>query len=960
MSRGSRALIEDWFPIETIGCESKRERGASSALPPVYFLHVWWARRPLTASRAALLASVMPSWSDDVAHFGRSKGCFSSEVEYREWFVRLSGIHGDPVTARAKLQLAGEAGHRIPNPYTHDRAFTVAAPPEMLKDLKDLLEQSNGHRNRTVLDPFSGGGSIPFEALRYGFDTHATELNPVACTILSGTLDYPFAFGVALTNDLRKYGRVLCERVQERLRPHFSPVEEEAKAIGVAYIWARTVLCPYTGKPIPLAPNWWLSRSGSTGIAVRPVFDTDALMARFEIVEIDGTTADGFDPANGTVRRGTGRSPWANDQAVAGDYIKTEAQEGRMGSQLYCVAVKKARGGFEFQTPSETDQRSVEGAESELARKFAAWEARGWIPTDPIPAGNKTEEPLRYGMLTWADMFSPRQLLSLCSYVEAIHELAPEIEKELPRDRAKAVVTYLGMVLSKAVNYNSQLTVWHPTRTQIANTFNRHDFAFSWTYGEFDASRNLFPWALDQVCDAYEGIAKLAVPAHRVFEHSENPVPVQVSRASASDLSHIPDGSVDVVLTDPPYYDNVMYGELSDFFYVWLKRTLGSVHADLFGDELANKDDEAVANPARFARLGRKKKQLACADYERKMAAAFREAHRVLTDDGVLTVMFTHKKVEAWDTLAMSLLEAGFAIKSSWPVHTESEHALNQAKKNAANSTILLTCRKRPRGSEPAWWEDIRGRVRRTARETAEELQEQGISGVDLYIATFGPTLAILSENWPVFSADFDKETGEPKPLRPDVALDLARTEVVELRKRGLLGRDTRFDPVTDWYLMAWDAFRAAEFPADEARKLALALGLDLERDIITGHRILKKKGASVELLPASRRRSRGRVDPDSEAFDAWINAAHTAMLLYEDEGSAAAEAFLKRAGLRRDATFRSLIQALVNAVPRVRKNGKLVRPEARALDGLRLAFFEDIEAPPDPSPKVEQANLRL
>ena len=563
----------------------------------------------------------------------------------------------------------------------------------------------------------------------------------------------------------------------------------------------------YTGKPVPLAPNWWLSRSGTTGIAAKPVFDASARTARFEMVKVDGTRPDGFDPTNGTVRRGKGRSPWASNQVVDGDYIKAEAQAGRMGSQLYCVAVKKPRGGFEFCQPTDADLRAVEMAEEELGGRFPVWESRGWVPTEVIPAGNKTDEPRRYGMTTWADMFSPRQLLTMCSYVEALHELIPEIEKELPADRSKAVVTYLGMVLSKAVNYNSQLTVWHPTRSQIANTFNRHDFAFSWTYGEFDASRNLFPWALDQVCDAYKGIGKLAAPAHRIFRRTKAPVPVEVTLSSASDLDHIRDGSVDLVLTDPPYYDNVMYGELSDFFYVWLKRTIGTVHSDLFADDLANKDDEAVANPARFAQLGRKKKQLACGDYERKMAAAFRETHRVLRDDGVLTVMFTHKKVEAWDTLAMSLLDAGFAIHSSWPVHTESENALNIAKKNAAKSTIMLTCRKRPAGSEAAWWDDIRGRVRLTARETAESLQEQGISGVDLYIATFGPTLAILSENWPVLTSEYDEKTGEPKALRPDVALDLARAEVVELRKRGLLGRDTRFDPVTDWYLMAWDAF---------------------------------------------------------------------------------------------------------------------------------------------------------
>src|SRR5690606_14951992 len=193
-----------------------------------------------------------------------------------------------------------------------------------------------------------------------------------------------------------------------------------------------------------------------------------------------------------------------------------------------------------------------------------------------------------------------------------------------------------------------------------------------------------------------------------------------------------------------PYYDNVMYAECADFFYVWMKRTLGHVYPEFFTDELTNKDDEAVANVARFAELGRKKKQLALADYERKMSAAFREMYRVLRDDGVLTVMFTHKKVEAWDTLATSLINAGFAIHASWPVHTESEHSLHQAKKNAAQSTILLTCRKRKESSEPVWWDDIKGRVRQVARAKAEEFERQGIRGVDLYIATFGPTLAIL------------------------------------------------------------------------------------------------------------------------------------------------------------------------------------------------------------------------
>lgn len=959
MSR-TKTLIEEWFPIETIGCESMRDQSAARK-PPLNRLHVWWARRPLTASRAVMLASVLPAWSLDLARFlrERERDYFRSAEEYQQWFVELCGIFGDPVAGRRKILWAKQRGIQLKDPpYTHKRAFTVNPTGDQLQILDDLLRHTWGNRQLSALDPFAGGGSIPFEAVRYGFDTRANELNPVAGAILRGTLQYPFAYGTSLTADIRQWGNRLTQRLRKTLSPFYP--EEPAGSVH-AYIWARTVACPYTGKPVPLAPNWWLARSGTSGKAILPSFEANAPCATFKVIEVrDGAGPDGFDPGHGTVRRGTGRSPWANDQVIEGDYIKAEAQAGRMGSQLYCVAVKKPQGGFDYRPPNDEDMAAVEKAEAELARKLPLWDARGWVPGEAIPPGLKSDEPRRYGMYAWSDMFSPRQLLALCSYVETLHEFIPEIERELPKDRAKAVVTYLGMVLSKAVNYNAYLASWDPTRTKIRGVFDRHDFSFKWTYGEFDASRNLFLWGLDQVCDAYKGIAKLAEPAHRVFQQAETPVPVKVTRASASDLSQLSEGSIDLVLTDPPYYDNVMYGELSDFFYVWLKRTLGSIHSDLFADDLANKDDEAVANPARFAAMGRKKKRLAAADYERKMAAAFREANRVLSDDGVLTVMFTHKQVEAWDTLATSLLNAGFAIRSSWPVHTESDHSLHQAKKNAAKSTIMLTCRKRPADAEPAWWDDLRGRVGRTARETAERLQDQGISGVDLYVSTFGPTLAILSEHWPVLTSEVDEQTGEPKPLQPDVALDLARAEVVELRKRGLLGGDTRFDPPTDWYLMAWDAFKAAEFPADEARKLALALGLDLDGELIAGNRLLARKGASVELLSPARRRGPGRVDPDADTFTAWIDVAHTAMLLYDDEGPRSAESFLAQSGFLRDTTFRALVAALVQAVPRVTKKEEFVRPEARSLERLRLAFFEDIETPPDPAPEIDQTSLGL
>jgi adenine-specific DNA methylase len=401
-----------------------------------------------------------------------------------------------------------------------------------------------------------------------------------------------------------------------------------------------------------------------------------------------------------------------------------------------------------------------------------------------------------------------------------------------------------------------------------------------------------------------------------------------------------------------------MYAELSNYFYVWQKRTVGKQFPELFMTELANEDEEAVMNAARFQHAGKKRVELAIADYENKMMSCFKEMNRILTGDGVLTVMFTHKQVEAWDTLGMALLRAGFRIDASWPVHTESEHSLHQAKKSAAASTILLVCRKREKASEPVWWDDLKTKVRKRAREKAEEFEAAGIRGVDLYISTFGPVLSIISEHWPVLTSQTDLKTGDPLPLKPGDALDLARQEVINLRKRGLLlGRSVEFDPVTDWYLMAWDAFRAQEFPADEARKLALALGLDLEADIVRDKRLVTKKSASVVMNLPTARRKLDMVDPDAETFPNLIDALHTAMMIYDEEGSKACQRFVGRQGLRTDSRIKALVQAMMEAIPTTRdKDGKFLRPEMATLDALRLLLWEDLPAPKEEEPpKVDE-----
>jgi adenine-specific DNA methylase len=955
-ARRHRVLIEEWLPVEKLGIESQRERGAVNALPAVYFLHVWWARRPLAVSRAAVLASLLPAYSEGWPEDLRRR--FPTEESYQQWFTRLLGIHGDPVQGKKLLQYAKERDIKLKgNPYGYPRAFTTTPSEDDLQLMLRLLGDTWGTTDIAVADPMAGGGSIPFEAPRFGFTTYANELNPVASVVLKATLDYPARFGPTLVDDILKYGRIMAKKVEERLARYY-PAQPGERIFG--FIWARTVACPSTGKSVPLSPNWWLQQ-GSHPVAVRVVAESSADECRFEIV--GGSDALRAQPDVGTVKGGVGISPWASGEAFKGTYIKAEAQAGRMGEQLYALGIERGEG-RDFRAPTGEDIEAVRAASAEVAARFPRWEREDTVPREQFPSDTNDRRPLHYGMYRWCDMFSPRQLLALATYVETLRELEREMRSELPPMRADAVLTYLALAVDKSVDYNSRLSSWNVKRRNIRNTFDRHDFSFKWSHAEFDAARNLWPWALREIQGAYRGLAELAESANLPLFSGDGSRPVEslnIQSQTAASLADLPTASCQLVCVDPPFYANVMYAELSDFFYVWQKRILADVYPDWFTNTLVDKDEEAVANPARFAAMGAKKSLLAEQDYQRKMAACFREMHRVLRDDGVLTVMFTHKRVDAWDSLGTALIEAGFAIEASWPVHTESEHSLHQAKKNAAASTILLVCRKRGSSGEPIWWEDIRGRVRQVAREKAQEFEKMGIRGVDLYISTFGPVLSVISERWPVLTSELDERTGEPKPLRPEVALDLARAEVVALRKQGLLaGRTIQFDDITDWYLMAWDAFKAIEFPADEARKLALAVGIDLERDLVA-QRVIGKKQSTVVLQEPVARRRKGHVDPDADDFPCWLDAVHTAMMVYQEDGAAACQRFLNSAGLAADSTFKAALQAAINVIPRTREKGKFVRPEAEVLENMRLAFFPDIEAPAEePEPELAALQPRL
>lgn len=946
-----RVLIEDWLPVAELGIESRRERAVSTTLPPLSRLHVWWARRPLVASAAVVLGGLLPVWTQELADKYAGTPELADERAYRRWFLRLCGVWGDPVLGRRTIDAANAAGVKLKgNGYGYKMAYKNGPARADIDLLHRVLIDTWGSLP-TVADPTAGGGSIPFTATRLGLPTIANDLNGVAASLLKAGVEIPAQRGMGFTPVLEQWGKVLTSRVEAELKQFFPLSRGETIS---AYIWANAVTCPRTGRLVPLLPDKWLRKTPGKEAAVRMLTEVDGVALREPVFEmVHGRDVDHVDAGSGTSARGKAISPYDN-LVIDGDYIKAEAKAGGMRQVLYAVSIRTPNGERTFRAPTQEDLSAVEAAGKELERIRDEWIALGYLPSEEIPdEANYDRGHRMYGMNRWIDMFTPRQALVHGTFAKVFAELIPEVEAAMGED-ATDVLTELALLQGKALNWNARSSTWDVSRQKMRSVFEKHNFSFKWTFAEFEGASALYPWTM-HVIDNYNQIAELLDSTGKsdLSTHGAEPIarPVRVLQGSAANLDLL-DGSVTHICMDPPYYDNVMYAELADFFYVWEKRTLGRLVPGYFRDTHTDKDNEAVANPARFAAMGRRKKELADLDYETKMTSIFNEARRVLRDEGVLSVMFTHKRAEAWDTLGMGLLQAGFTIETSWPVNTEAENSSHQANMNSAASTIMLVCRKREAHATTGavYLDDIEADIRQAARDAATRFQHDGIEGVDLLLSTYGPTLSVISQNWPVYSSTPDAD-GRERLLRPEEALAVAREEIVDLRRGRLVGKAAKVDSLTDFVLLAWDTFGAREFPFDTARLLALAVG-GLDVDDLERAKILSKKTGKVSLLAPVERLRRGAdsdqpgVKPEASSFEYIIDAVDSALYVAEVDGMQAAKRFLDRHGYVDNAGFVSTVQGLVNAIPRTKVKGSWVVKEAGLLDTLCTLYFPDVTLP--------------
>jgi adenine-specific DNA methylase len=708
----------------------------------------------------------------------------------------------------------------------------------------------------------------------------ANDLNPVASTILQATLKYPVQFGSALIDDIRHWGEMLISDVNDKMNPfyHFEPISSvdlgklRTKCLKcpeiipdfsgpehdhTAQIYCRQVTCPHCGAEAPLLNSCWLSKQSGDQWGIKVVPDGKAKNGTVSFVPYkvtNGKGPQGEDPDFSTVTGGVGQCIHCK-QAIAGDEIKAQARgESRFGKwkdRLYCVVAirfepvldkagqpvryksgakkgeirtKKIR--F-FRAPNEKDLQALEDAETMLREKWDEWDGQGYIPTEKFPEGNDMR-PVTYGMPRWCDMFTPRQLLGHVSLIEGLNKLKPQIVAELGEEKGRAVVTYLQFAIDKGVDYNSRQTRWEYTRGIVKGNFGRHDFSLKWTFGEmiFTGPNSGAAWGLSQVLDSYKGIAELVTPIHKAVLNGEK-LPLTIRNGSATNMPEIPSNSVDLVCMDPPYYNNVQYAELSDLFYVFQKRTLKDLYPEAFNRRLTNKKEEAVANPVRDGSAKNAK-----VAYEKFMAEIFSECHRVIKPEGLMTLMFTHKSQDAWETLIRSLIDSGWIISASVPVESESAASMHQKDMAAAASSIFITCRKKQdlELPEPSLWKGLGGKgvqaeICSAVKVALDEFGHLHLNPVDEMVSCYGRALKVLSEKWPVVDGD--------EPVSPIRAMNEASRVVAEnnIRKvtRGRI-QVQELDSETAMSLIFFGIWGLGQFSFDEALNISKSLNISLQQ----------------------------------------------------------------------------------------------------------------------------------
>ena len=914
-----KKLIEVALPLEDINREAAREKSIRHGHPST--LHLWWARRPLAACRAVLFASLVDDPSECVAELmadaAKRKAAEKALAAQRKlWEARKTLFD----KAQAAKISAPEPG---PEPKLEE--VIVETERERLFDIiRELVKWENSNDERVlnkaraeilrstggkpppVYDPFCGGGSIPLEAQRLGLEAHASDLNPVPVLINKALIEIPPRFAgkqpvnpesrkklsasgswkgaAGLAEDIRYYGQWMADEAEKRIG-HLYPKVKLPKEHGggeatvIAWLWARTVASPNPaakGAHVPLVRSFWLAKKAGRRAWVEPVVDQSNMTYAFEIRTGEGKAPEGTVGRNGAVCLLTG-SP------IPLDYVRAEGKAGRLREKLMAI-VADGPGGRTYLPPNDEHEHIVDGAEPRD------------VPDTDMPTQALGFRVQNYGMTKHRHLFTKRQLVAITTFCDLAVEARPQVIADSAGDQAyaDAVATYLGITASKATRFTTTLSYWRSDENKLSRAFGRQAISMTWDFAETNPladSGGDFFGLLDGTSDVLKRLSPV--------------VPGYVEQTNAA---HLPTSPKKVFSTDPPYYDNVPYADLSDYFYVWLRRCLLPIHPQLLGTVLVPKAEELIADPFRHGG-----KEGARVFFEEGMRQVFVRMREASDDRFPATIYYAFKQAEddgggeddegeeiessvastGWETFLQGLVDTGWQIVGTVPMKTEGRTRMRSLGSNALASSIVLVCRPRPKDAGVASRRDFLAALKRELPEALRNLQKGNIAPVDLAQAAIGPGMAVFSRYARVLETD-----GSPMGVR--TALSLINQSLDEV----LAEQEGEFDADTRWALAWFDQYGFTEGAYGQAETLSTAKNTSVSGMVEAG--ILAAKGGKVRLL--KKEELPPDWDPTEDArLTIWESTHYLIRAL--DQGEQAAAELLRKLGavaeIARDLSYR-------------------------------------------------------
>ena len=785
-----RRLIEDSLPLAEISEYSSTEKSIRHG--HISTLHLWWARRPLAAARAATMAALLPAPRNE---------------EERQSFHRL-------ITDNLDWELGKE-------------------PQRLVDRLRKIMREHGVVDAPKILDPFAGGGALPLEAERLGAEAYATDLNPVAHLIQLATLYYPQRFAhlkadesasdmltqrPRLIAEIERWGRVVQERASADIEAYY---RTDSGDEALFYIWARTVRCqnPACRVEIPLVGSCYLIKKSDYTVALLPRISDDRKYIDFEVVENPDA---GIDLNAGTISGAKALCPCCGQISPA-KYIKTQGRDVGLGHRLLAIAVREGTRGKRYRVPT--------AAEAERAVSPSAPDDFGDIPATPHepmpPQGTLGFRVQAYGFETWGSIYNPRQVLAMGTFARNVCEIVSDVQEanqdlgEEAGEFSRAVATYLGLCVSKLSDFSSSICILNYTGGRgVKNTFRLQALQMTWDYAEtnpFNESAAGWPKIVDDLVGTLE-LLTFSGSAH-------------VRRASADNLP-FNEKIFDAVITDPPYYDAVPYSDLSDYFYVWLRRSIGDVHPEPLATELTPKRSEMIQNPAY---------KKTAEFFESAMSRAFSEMHRTLKDDGILVLVFAHKSTAAWETLLKALLDNNLVVTASWPIETEKPGRTRAIGSAALASSVFIVCRKRS-AHDDGFLDDVEPALRERLHERLDYFWSQGIRGADFFMSAIGPAVEVFGRHKRVLKLSGEEVSiAELLDKVRAIVADYALQRIVHGEAAGNVDEASRFYVIWRW------AFGTGEVESGEAIHMAQSMGCEFN-ELVADKGVLNKKGDKVNL----------------------------------------------------------------------------------------------------------------